>query len=62
MFPGHPEYLRHFDYLGFHRYSLTFCTIERHKLFTAQPVVDLVLRQFLRAGAEQSIALIAYSS
>ena len=60
MFPGHPERLRHFDYRGFHRYSLCFCTIQRQRLFTTEPVVDLVLQQFLRAGTEQRVALIAY--
>ena len=60
MFPGPPERLRDFDYLGLQRYSLCFCTIERQPLFTTQAVVDLVMQQFLRAGAEQSFVLIAY--
>ena len=34
--------------------------MQRQKVFTAHPVVDLVLQQFLRAGAEQGFALIAY--
>jgi len=60
MFPGHPEYLQHFDYVGFHRYSLTFCTMGRQPLFVTQPVVDLVLEQFLRSAGEERFALIAY--
>ena len=60
MFPGHPEYLQHFDYVGFHRYSLTFCTMRRQPLFVTQPVVDLVLEQFLRSAEEERFALIAY--
>ena len=60
MFPGHPEYLQHFDYVGFHRYSLTFCTIRRQPLFVTQPVVDLVLEQFLRTTREERFALFAY--
>ena len=29
---GRPHHLQHFDYTGFHRYSLTFCTNRRHPL------------------------------
>jgi putative transposase len=55
--PGH---LKTFDYLGPHRYSLTFCTAHRHSLFTTHPVVDLVLEQIARAADEQQFAVIAY--
>jgi REP-associated tyrosine transposase len=60
MFPGHPEHLPHFDYIGLHRYSLRFCTMQREHVFVTQPVVDLVLEQFLRARSESGIALITY--
>ena len=60
MFPGHPERLRHFDYLGLHRYSLTFCTAGRERHFTDQAVVDLVRSQFLRAATERDFAILAY--
>ncbi len=60
MFPAHPEHLRHFDYRGFHRYSLRFCTMHRQELFVTHAVVDLVLEQFLRSAAEEGFALITY--
>ena len=60
VFPGHPERLRHFDYLGLHRYSLTFCTAHRERHFTDRAVVDLVRAQFLRAATESGVAIIAY--
>jgi putative transposase len=60
MFPKRPEHLKTFDYLGFHRYSLTFCTNQRRKLFTTRDVVDLVLAQISRAATENQFAVIAY--
>ncbi len=54
--PGH---FRHFDYTGFHRYSLTFCTSWRQRLFVTAPVVELVLAQISRAAREQQFAVIA---
>ena len=60
MLTSKPDRLETFDYLGFHRYSLTFCTIERKLLFMEQESVDLVLLQFERAAREQRFALIAY--
>jgi putative transposase len=60
MLPGHPEHLKTFDYLGFYRYFLTFCTFERQAHFTTQEHVNLVLLHIQRAASEQRFALIAY--
>src|SRR6185295_19724426 len=55
--PGH---LKAFDYLGLHRYSLTFCTKGRKPTFTNGDVVALVLEQILRAARENGFAVVAY--
>jgi len=55
--PGH---VKTFDYVGLHRYSLTFCTKSRGPRFTNVDVVALVLEQILRAARENSLAVIAY--
>ena len=60
MRTGKPAHLKTFDYLGLHRYSLTFCTAHRARLFVSEPVVALVLSQISRAAAEQDFAVIAY--
>src|SRR5262245_19396483 len=60
MFPGRPEHLKGFDYVGFHRYHLRFCTHERQPLFSNADVVDLVLRQISRSATENAFAVIAY--
>jgi putative transposase len=60
MFTGRPEHLKSFDYIGLHRYSLTFCTNARKPLFTSRERVDLVLRQILRSATEQAVAIVAY--
>ena len=60
MSPARPEHLRHFDYIGFYRYSLTFCTMQRQRLFVTPPVVDLVLEQFLRGAGEEKFEILAY--
>jgi REP element-mobilizing transposase RayT len=57
---GSPGHLKTFDYLGPHRYSLTFCTNHRQSLFTTHAVVGLVLEQIARAADEQQFAAIAY--
>jgi putative transposase len=57
---GSPGHLKTFDYLGPHRYSLTFCTTLRNPLFTTHAVVGLVLEQIARAADEQECAVIAY--
>ena len=60
MLTGKPAHLTAFDYLGLHRYSLTFCTFERLAHFTTSDAVDLVLLQIQRATGEEGFALIAY--
>ena len=52
--------MKAFDYLGLHRYSLTFCTHHRRHLFVTPAVVGLVLKQISRAAAEHQFAVIAY--
>jgi putative transposase len=60
MYTGNPGHLKSFNYVGFHRYSLTFCTYQRQPLFVREPVVALVLLQISRAAVEQRFAVIAY--
>jgi|SRR6266850_92408 len=60
MRTGKPERLKAFGYLGLHRYSLTFCAHGRLPIFTAGPVVDLVLAQISRAADENRFDVIAY--
>src|SRR5438876_10258066 len=60
MHTGNPGHLTAFDYLGLHRYSLTFCTNRRAKHFVSHDRVDLASTQFERAEAECAFATIAY--
>ncbi len=60
MRTGTPGHLKTFNYLGLHRYSLTFCTDRRRHLFTKQAAVDLVLAQISRTATENQFAVIAY--
>jgi putative transposase len=53
--PGH---LRTFDYIGFHRYFLTFCTNGRERVFVSGESVDLVRTQFLRAADDEEFAIV----
>src|SRR6266545_4803835 len=60
MRTGRPERLRGFSYIGFHRYSLTFCAFDRAALFTTREVVDPVKSQILRAATERAFDVMAY--
>lgn len=60
MISNNPGHLKDFSYRGLHRYSLTFCTNGRRRLFTDAAVVELVARQLLRAAHEQKFSVIAY--
>ena len=60
MFPRHPEHLRTFDYVGEHRYFLTFCTEGRRRVFTSKSAVDLVSTQISRAAADERVSVIAF--
>ncbi len=55
-----PPRLSGFDYCGFSRYFLTWCTHKRGLVFNAREVVDPVLAQIRRTAAEESFALLAY--
>ena len=60
MLTGKPEHLTSFDYVGLHRYFLTFCTDSRRHLLTTADVVDLVLSQIVRAAVDEQVAIVAY--
>lgn len=58
--PHYPRHLSGFDYRGFQRYFLTFCTFERDRHFVEAVSVSLVGDQILRVATEQHVAIIAY--
>jgi REP element-mobilizing transposase RayT len=58
MWTGTPPRLKTFDYLGLHRYFLTFCTYQRRPVFVTPDRVDVVRTQILRTLREQKFALI----
>ena len=60
MFPRHPEPLQGFDYIGGHRYFLTWCCFERQPLFRNCDVVERTLLQILRAREPAGVEVIAY--
>src|SRR5215831_5604316 len=60
MLTRSPGHLKGFDYLGLHRYSLTFCTDYRRPVFKDGAAVEIVLAQISRAGTENQFAVIAY--
>jgi REP element-mobilizing transposase RayT len=55
-----PRRISGFSYVGLYRYSLTFCTRDRHCAFRHAEVVALALLQFRRSAADCSFALVAY--
>jgi putative transposase len=57
---GTPGHLKSFDYVGLHRYFLTFCTRNRDRVFVTKERVDLVRTQILRAADEESFAIVAF--
>lgn len=59
MFPKHPPPLRNFDYLGAHRYFLTWCCFERQPLFREGLAVANAPAQIVRACEPSRIALTA---
>ncbi len=59
MHTGRPAVLRTFDYLGQHRYFLTFCTFQRRACFTTTAPVHLVRTQILRACSDERMAIVA---
>ena len=58
MRTGSPGHLRTFDYIGLHRYFLTFCTCGRERVFASGESVDLVRTQFLRAADDEQFAIV----
>ena len=60
MLTDRPKRLESFDYLGPHRYFLTFCTDGRHRAFSDAGHVSLVQRQILRAADDCGFELVAY--
>jgi putative transposase len=55
-----PDHLKTFDYIGLHRYSLTFCTDRRKPAFRNHTALNLVLSQILRSATENRFAIVAY--
>lgn len=60
MRTGRPGHLKQFDYRGFHRYFLTFCTYDRKRQFVEPGTVEIVLAQVLRAAEQERFAILAY--
>jgi putative transposase len=60
MRTGRPEHLKSFDYIGLHRYFLTFCTYQRCRRFVTAEQVDVVGQQILRTADACEFALVAY--
>ena len=59
--PTHgPGHLKAFDYVGFYRYFLTFCTDSRQRLFSISPAVALVLGQIEQITTQEEFAIVAY--
>jgi len=59
MRTDYPHHLPAFDYTGFYRYFLTFCTEKRARLLVDDDTVDLVWTQFLRAASGENMAILA---
>jgi putative transposase len=57
---GKPAHLETFDYLGLHRYFLTFCACQRTCALESAERCTLVVTQFRRTAIEERFALLAY--
>jgi putative transposase len=55
-----PPRIRGFDYLGFYRYFLTICTLDRVEAFRDASVVASTMLQFRRTAACEKFELLAY--
>ena len=55
-----PRRLPGFDYVGFHRYSLRFCTHQRLRLFMSSEHVEAAQSQIQRTCDEEGFDLLAY--
>ena len=58
--PEYPRHLRAFDYIGLHRYFLTFCTFERRPHFLQAANVDIAHDQILRAAVANKFSIHTY--
>ena len=57
---SYPEHLSGFDYVGVHRYFLTFCTFERRRHFDKADHVELVRTHFAQQSANEHFEIPAY--
>ena len=57
---SYPEHLSGFDYVGVHRYFLTFCTFERRRHFNKADHVELVRTHFAQQSAHEHFEIPAY--
>jgi putative transposase len=55
-----PQRLGAFDYIGRHRYFVTFCTLNRRPLFVDADLVASIQSHFLEQAARFACAIIAY--
>jgi hypothetical protein len=58
---GRPRRLAAFPYRGIQRYSLTFCSHGRRRVFTSPKPVEDALAQITQAAATQAFDILAYS-
>jgi REP element-mobilizing transposase RayT len=59
MHTDYPHHLPTFDYIGEHRYFLTFCCDQRAQRFVDDDAVSVVAAQFLRAAEREAFSIIA---
>jgi putative transposase len=55
-----PRRIHGFDYIGPHRYSVTFCTTQRSHILVDGVVASLVLAHFRRTAAARSFSILTY--
>jgi putative transposase len=55
-----PRRLDDFDYLGCHLYFLTFCALDRQRVFTSDEIVRLAPDQILLTASEQEMEILVY--
>jgi REP element-mobilizing transposase RayT len=61
IMPTHgPGHLKTFDYVGLHRYSLTFCCHSKQRVFESPRAVTLVLLQIQSAADDEQFSILAY--
>jgi putative transposase len=60
MITARPCRLKNFDYVGFQRYFLTFCTAFRRPAFSDPAVAATLLMQMRRCATETGFAVLAY--